>query len=244
MEDKITAQGENVPLEDRFQAFDGRLETKWLDHATKFPDSRASWIQWQYTSPADLVITNVQRLVALRNRASRATVFGWRRRRRAMREGQRHLSPGRYRGHRGSESLDTAQFVAGQRVLVAGTSQWTQQGQGSHNPVSAPGPKPASEPRRIALEQPLRPDEELRWSEVEGRIRFCSRSEQGLVVELEDNQQSSRFGIAARRNQPAARHRHPSPRAWFVRERSQRRGERVAGILWFQPGGHLGGRPG
>ena len=72
VEDRITAQGDNPPWETRWQAFDGRVVTKWLDRASQNPATRASWIQWQYTSPADLVITNVSRLLGLRNRAGRS----------------------------------------------------------------------------------------------------------------------------------------------------------------------------
>ena len=37
LEDKITAQGDNAPSETRWQAFDGRVETKWLDRAVAEP---------------------------------------------------------------------------------------------------------------------------------------------------------------------------------------------------------------
>ncbi len=46
--DTITAQGENAPNETRNEAFDNDLDTKWLDFANANPDTRASWIQYQY----------------------------------------------------------------------------------------------------------------------------------------------------------------------------------------------------
>jgi signal transduction histidine kinase/CheY-like chemotaxis protein len=57
--DVITAQGENAPGETRRHAFDGNSETKWLDFARGHPETRSSWIQWEYDaasgSPTDFL---------------------------------------------------------------------------------------------------------------------------------------------------------------------------------------------
>ena len=70
LDDVISAQGENPPLETVAYAFDGRVETKWLDYANRNPATRSSWIQWQYLSPSNCVITGVQQLLKLRARAN------------------------------------------------------------------------------------------------------------------------------------------------------------------------------
>ncbi len=71
LEDLITAKGENAPVESRLEAFDGQVETKWLDHADQEPATRPSWIQWQYLNQVSVVVTNVNQLLGLRTRASR-----------------------------------------------------------------------------------------------------------------------------------------------------------------------------
>src|SRR6185295_4739314 len=67
--DIITAQGDNPPSETIAKVFDGRVETKWLDRPTNRLTC-ATWIQWQYSSPASTLVTNVSQLLTLRARAS------------------------------------------------------------------------------------------------------------------------------------------------------------------------------
>src|ERR1035437_2092527 len=188
-EDLITAQGENPPLETRWQAFDSQVETKWLDHASQNPATRASWIQWQYTNQASLVVTNVKRLLGLRARASKGY---------AVRiEG---VLAGRLPGTNLLGLLDTTgyleisdveggtQLSAGQRVLAEGTSQWANKQVGIANcRLQMRGSKAGVEPKHIALAQPLSPDEDLQWAEAEGKVQFCTWLENRLAFELEDN---------------------------------------------------------
>ena len=192
LEDEITAQGDNAPWETRWQAFDGRVETKWLDRAAQNPATRASWIQWQYTSPADLVITNVSRLLGLRNRAGRGY--------KVRIEG---VIVGRLPGTNewclfdASEALavsdlqGAAPLLAGQRLLVEGRTQWTNGAVGiGERRLRQLGGKATAEPRRITPEQPLAPQDDLRWVEVEGKIRFSSWTDNRWVFDLEDNARS------------------------------------------------------
>ena len=126
VEDRVTSQGNNPPVETCWQAFDGRVETKWLDRASQNPATRASWIQWQYTSPSDLVITNVSRLLGLRNRAGR----GYRVRIEGVIVG-RLPSTNQWCLFDGSGALAVTglpgekAFFTGQRLLVEGRTQWT-----------------------------------------------------------------------------------------------------------------------
>jgi signal transduction histidine kinase len=191
-EDLITAQEDNPPLETRWRAFDGRVETKWLDHATANPSTRASWIQWQYSSPAGLVITNVNRLLGLRNRASR----GYPVRIEAV-------VAGRLPGTNGwclfdatgaldvPDAADAKALFPGQRVLVEGRSQWTNGiVRTGDRRFRSLGGKPATEPKRIAPEQALAPEEDLLWVEAEGRVQMCAWAENHWVFDLEDKAHS------------------------------------------------------
>lgn len=78
--DRITAQGDNPNLEEVFNLFDGQADKKWLDFADQNPDTRASWIQWQYTDHTGLVISNIAHLTELRSNAARhyaVRIEGW-----------------------------------------------------------------------------------------------------------------------------------------------------------------------
>ncbi len=235
MEDLITAQGDNAPWETRWQAFDGRVETKWLDRASQNPATRASWIQWQYTSPADLVITNVSRLLGLRNRADRSYPVRI--------EG---VIAGRLPGTNewclfdGSEALALADLpgakplFAGQRILAEGRTQWTNgMVEIGERRLRRLGGTAAEEPRRIAPAQPLAPQDDLQWVEAEGKIRFCSWTENHWVFDLEDNAHS--LSVHVLRSNAGLR--PPADGAW-VRARGlcgvllNCEGESVAAVLW------------
>ena len=235
-EDLITAQGDNPPLETRLQAFDGRVETKWLDHAAQNPATRASWIQWQYVEPASLSVTNVKRLLGLRARASKGY---------AVRiEG---VLAGRLPGTSVLGLWDTTGYVEipdveggmqlspGQRVLVEGTSQWTNKQVGiAHCQLQMRGPKAGAEPRHIGLEQPLSPDDNLQWVEAEGKVQFRTSSEKRQEFELEDN--GRRLFVHALHVDTAKALPTSGSR---VRVRGiceaalNSKGERVAGALWL-----------
>jgi len=46
----VTAQGDNPPTETADKAFDNTLSTKWLDFAYALPDTRSTWIQYEYAN--------------------------------------------------------------------------------------------------------------------------------------------------------------------------------------------------
>ena len=235
MEDLITAQGENAPWETCRQAFDGRIETKWLDPVSKNSATRTSWIQWQYTSPADLVITNVSRLLGLRNRADRSyfvRIVG--------------VLAGRLAGTNewclfdGSGALAVADLpspkplFAGQRILLEGRTQWTNGVvEIGERRLRQLGGTATEKPRRIAPEQPLAPENDLQWVEAEGRIQFCSWTENHWVFDLEDNARS--LSVHVLRSDPALR--PPLVGAHVIVKGIcgallNREGESVAAVLW------------
>ncbi|HVM49175.1 MAG TPA: ATP-binding protein [Candidatus Acidoferrum sp.] len=191
-EDLITAQEDNPPLETRWKVFDGRVETKWLDHAARNSATRASWIQWQYTSPADLVITNVGRLLALRNRAGR----GYAVRIEGVVAG-RLPSPNAWCLWDTTGALelpagaDGEPLFPGERVLVEGRSEWTNGAVGiSRREYRNLGGKIAAKPKPIMPEQPMAPEDDLQWVQAEGRIQFCSWTDNHWVLELAENGRS------------------------------------------------------
>ena len=53
----ITAQGDNPPNEVAANAFDNTTTTKWLDFANAFPNTRSSWIQYQYADGQERVVS-------------------------------------------------------------------------------------------------------------------------------------------------------------------------------------------
>jgi signal transduction histidine kinase len=54
--DVITAQGENLMAERVANLFDRRADTKWLDFSGD-PQTRSSWVQWQYAEPVKKTIS-------------------------------------------------------------------------------------------------------------------------------------------------------------------------------------------
>jgi signal transduction histidine kinase len=235
LEDLITAQDDNSPWETRFHAFDGRVETKWLDHAATNAATRASWIQWQYTSPPDLFITNLNHLFGLRNRAARAYPVRI--------EG---VVVGRMPGTNawcvfdGTGSLAIPEAGApeplrpGQPVLVEGRSWWTNGlVEITERRLRVLGKAVQAGPRRIALEQPLAPGENLQWVEAEGSVVFSASAEGQILLELEDNQQTLAVRVlhsVEGKRPPLAGERVRVQGICEALLNSQ--GERVAGTLW------------
>jgi signal transduction histidine kinase len=236
LNDIITSQGENTPLESRLLAFDGQVETKWLDDAVQEPTTRASWIQWQYASQAGVVLTNVKQVIRLRTGASRAypvRIDGW--------------VVGRLRNANSLCFWDGAEALAvhdgtepvgwspGQRVLLEGIAQWTDKGVEVRQPhLQARGPTAPSEPRRIGLEQPLAPEEDLTWMEAEGRIQFCSSHADHLTFEIGDGQRSLSVKVLH-----AALEQTLPPSGTWIRATGlceavlNEKGQRVVGTLWL-----------
>jgi hypothetical protein len=123
--DLITAQGENPQVETVYQAFDGKVETKWLDSANQFPDRRSSWVQWQYVDHSSLIITNALQLRELRSHANEeypvrieAVVAG------PVREADRLCLMDATGAIEIATAAGEIEVLPGQRVLLEGTSQW------------------------------------------------------------------------------------------------------------------------
>jgi signal transduction histidine kinase len=194
--DIISAQGDNPPAESVFKLFDGRVETKWLDR----PADRvtcASWIQWQYSSPAGVLVTNVSQVLALRGRAE---------------DGYRIQLDGVVAGY--SDQANTLYFMdstggielhgpvnkepfkPGQRVALEGTTELKQNRiEISQLGVRQLGASPDEVPERIALEQELPAGEDLKWVEVEGQIEFGGSSENEYAFDLRDANRAMRVHL-------------------------------------------------
>lgn len=53
----VTAQGDNPPNETALKAFDSTTATKWLDFANAYPESRSSWLQYQYADGVQCIVS-------------------------------------------------------------------------------------------------------------------------------------------------------------------------------------------
>ena len=185
--DKITVQGDNPPLESVDHAFDALVETKWLD-APKDKSTCASWIQWQYQAPTNVVITNIARLHKVRMRAA----AGYPVRLEAV-------VAGKIAGSSSVELLDDSGFlemngppelfqpVPGQRILVEGVSVWNdgQVGIGQGH-VQMRTSDAATSPAHFSLEQPLAKKADFLWAEIEGTIKFKQQIDGNVFFELQE----------------------------------------------------------
>jgi signal transduction histidine kinase len=184
--DRITAQGDNPNLEEPFNVFDGQADTKWLDFADQNPDTRASWIQWQYTDHTGLVITNINHLLELRGQAARqyaVRLNGWI-------IGSLE-SPDRWcllnaSGHFDFPMPPPANFSPGQQVRVEGRTRAVG-GDTEIAEVQVTPLTPLAPPVPAGLGEPLSPQETMRPVLVSGTVRFVGRYEQGLSFELMEN---------------------------------------------------------
>lgn len=190
--DRITAQGDNPNLEKVFSAFDGQIDTKWLDFADQHPDTRASWIQWQYTDHTGLVISNLAQLTGLRSRAARqyaVRIEGWI-------IGPLE-TPGQWCLMDATGNIDLQAtpwphgFSPGQRVSVEGVSRASGQRVEIAN-VRLAEQEPAARPvpAQVSPGEPLLPQEEMRWVQASGTVRFVRRLGEGFSFELADNGRS------------------------------------------------------
>jgi signal transduction histidine kinase len=187
--DRITAEGENAPTETARQAFDGKVETKWLDTASQHPATRSSWIQWQYLDHAGLVITNVAQLLSLGVRANEQYPVKIALVAVGLTEGATKLCLLDASGHFDVDSPgQSAAYVPGQRLSLSGTSQWRGQEvvvqQRQLQPLTTPVP---AEPELIEPGQLLPGAVSLRWAETDGEVRFVTRSDNDLAFELIKN---------------------------------------------------------
>jgi len=187
--DRITAQGENPNLEKVFNAFDGQIDTKWLDFARQNPSTRASWIQWQYTDHTGLVISNIVHLAELRSQAANGYavhIEGW------------IIGPLETAdqwclmdatGNLGLRAMPLRPRLSpGQRVCVDGVSSAIgQRAEIADARVTLQGPAAPPDPVSVSLGEPLPPHAEMRWVRVSGKIDFVGRLGQGLSFEMAEN---------------------------------------------------------
>jgi signal transduction histidine kinase len=184
--DRITARGDNPPSESALQAFDGRMETKWLDR----PSDRArcaSWIQWEYVAPERVRITNIFRLQSLRARAADHYRV--------------ELDSAAIVGQGGDGGLIVAdntgclnigygfsplKMLPGQRVRVIGRSDWLPGRVVLQDIQLVPQGTAPTQPERIQPEQLLGERELMRWVEVEGELRYRPWAENQASFEIQD----------------------------------------------------------
>ena len=234
--DAIAANGDNPPLESAFQAFDGQVETKWLQRITGGSGALASWIQWRYLDQSRLVITNLSELRWLRERAKEAypvqieaVVVG------------PGSAPGRLWVLDATEAAeisgvaDASRLVPGQHVLLAGKSDWAEQRPGiGELTVKLQGPVAAREPRAISPGQAFAPEADFHWVSVEGTVQFptAAGSRRGFELLAQDHTLTVRvLGDVPATELPAqgSRVRVSGVCAGVLEEM----GERVAGTLWL-----------
>lgn len=193
--DVIAAQGDNPPAETVRNLFDGRVETKWLDR----PADRitcASWIQWQYSPPADATITNASQLLSLRARAG----DGYPVRMEAIvcsqpKDSHRLLLVDTTEGIELRNVPNAAQFKPGQHVLVTGVSEWN----ADHVDILRPGvqllgPLTPENPEWVPLEQPLA-SQEQKWVEIRGQIEFPTASGDKHYFDVQDAARSMKVRL-------------------------------------------------
>jgi signal transduction histidine kinase len=204
--DIVSAQGDNPPTETVANLFDGHAETKWLDWPTNTL-TRSSWIQWQYAAPTGMVVTNLSDLLALRARAG----DGHRVRIEAVVAGR--IAPGQslcFIDATGCVELDgiegTEMLRPGQKVLISGVSSWAGNQVGLKDGRAARlAAEAATNPARIMVEQPLAPQAELRWVEVEGEIQYRRLTENEFTFDLQDGAHNMRVHLRCPENS------HPMP---------------------------------
>ncbi len=190
--DLITAQNDNPPTEAAYQAFDNQIETKWLDAAGQHPDTRSSWIQWQYLNHADLVVTNIYQLLSLRTRANEhfpvhiEGVFA----------GQISYSNQwcvlDNSGHFNFSADNTQEDITpGQRISLEGISQWQKRSSdGPATEIKILEPNAPEQPTWITPAQPVAADKKFEWVETEGQVQFPTRTDHDLTFDLVENDRS------------------------------------------------------
>jgi len=189
--DKITVQGDNPPLESVDHAFDGLVETKWLD-IPKDNSTCATWVQWQYEAPSSVLVTNIARLHELRMRAAAGYPIRF--------EG---VVAGKIAGSSMVELLDDSgflemagppelfQLVPGQRVLVEGVTTWSGGQAGVGNVRLQVRTQPTvTTPTHLSLEQPLAKEDDFLWAEIGGTIEFKQQIEGQVFFELQSGNHS------------------------------------------------------
>jgi signal transduction histidine kinase len=187
--DRITAQGDNPNLEKIFNLFDAQNDTKWLDFANQNPDTRASWIQWQYTDHTGLIISNIANLIELRSQAAKqykVRIEGWII---GPLENTNQWCLMDATGNIGflANPLQT-NLLPGQEVCVEGVSSANgRQAEITNVRVTHPEPSAPSVPTIVTPGETLPPQSEMQWVQVTGKISFIGQTSQALSFELAEN---------------------------------------------------------
>jgi signal transduction histidine kinase len=189
--DRISARGDNPPMESVARLFDHQAETKWLDrppNQTRY----SSWIQWQYESPGNTVLTNIHQLVELRSRAADRYLvrFGGVTVRHDLKRGMLQVidETGTLLIN-GVSSL--TELLPGQRLVIQGVSGWRDGKVNVENCEIIPeGANPSEKPRLISLGQSFLSGEDFLWVETEGTIQFQHDLQDEISCNLEAGEQS------------------------------------------------------
>ncbi len=233
--DRITAQGENPNLENVFNLFDGQIDTKWLDFANQHPDTRASWIQWQYTDHTGLVISNIAQLTELRSQAAKqyaVRIEGW------------IIGPLEASNQwclmdaTGNINFQTTPlllgFSPGQRVCVEGVSHAIgQRAEIADVRVVQQEASALAVPALVTPGESLLPRDEMKWVRVSGEINFVGHPGQGLSFELAENGHS--ISVRVLNATPAGNTLAPGMRvqvSGVCEGVFNSQGQRLVGIVW------------
>ena len=233
--DLITAQGANPPIETAFEAFDGKVETKWLDRAGQHPATRSSWIQWQYVSHTGQVITNINQLLLLRNRATEGFSVQI-----------RCVLVGKVPENKGLIFMDSSGYIEvsataqvpklapGQQAVLTGVSDWNDDQVKIHGlSIQKLEPEAPDRPKWIKNDLVSSADKDLQWVEVEGQLQFLTKSDHGLTFTLTDNGQS--FPVHVLHFRPTQMPLLSGARvrvSGLCMEALNENGNRVVGSLW------------
>ncbi|MFO1475218.1 MAG: histidine kinase [Verrucomicrobiota bacterium] len=131
-----------------------------------------------------------------------------------LREYWTNYSAGNLAGLTGPRSFNSALAVKGGRVTVLGKRGWP-------------------DPQKIALDQPLRPEDRYRWVEVEGLVSFRGTDEEFATLELTEGQARVRVQAPG----PGAGWPRPAQH-WRVRVRGvcegaiNANGQLMPGFIW------------
>ncbi len=197
--DKVSAQGDNPPGETVRNLFDGRVQTKWLDWASG-DQFQTSWVQWEYVSPKEMMVTNINQLLELRSRAAdgipiriRAVVVGIIRNQTCLVDTTgcilldlQTLIGGNLATTMAAHHL-LNKLVPGQSIWMTGVSAWTGKRVGVKPAnIHLGAETPPSEPWRISPEQPLATDENLKWVQMEGNMQYPYYANQQVSFDLQE----------------------------------------------------------
>ena len=233
--DRITAQGDNPNLESMFNLFDGQADTKWLDFANQHPNTRASWIQWQYTDHAGLVISNIAQLTELRSHAAghfavriEGVIVG------PMETTNEWCLMDATSNTVFQSPSAQGRFSPGQRVLVRGVSRaMGQQAEIADVQVTPEGPSEFLNPTRITAGQPLPAQDEMQWVQASGKIDFVGRLDDGVSFALAND--GSTIQIKVLHANPTENRLVPGMRVkvnGICEGVFNSQGQRVAGVVW------------